>query len=173
MKAIAHSTRLFLDCEWADEAGHQLVSLALVSEDGGHHFYSEVDPLPRHPTDWVRAVVYPLLQHGYATRQKADFTRALRAFLARFDTPMVLFDHATDGILFDRALAGFDLPANVIDKLGLAPFVTTILIQDEGVRDRIEAYFREHPDQARRRHDASVDAEALRWVFVTELEKTP
>lgn len=170
MKAL---TRLFLDTEWADAAGSQLISLALVSEDGKHRFYSEVDPLPKQPTDWVSAVVYPLLQHGYAARQKPDFTRDLRAFLTRFDAPMVLFDHVTDGMFFGRALAGFDLPASVIDKLGPVSSVTTTLIQDEGVRDRIEAYFREHPDQVRRRHHAGVDAEALRWTFVTELEKTP
>ena len=161
---------LFLDTEWADEARRQLISMALISEDGQHRFYSEVDPLPKHPTDWVRAVVYPLLEHGYAARQKLDFTRDLRAFLARFDAPVVLFDHVADGVLFDRALAGFDLPTSVVDKLGLAPFVTTTLIQDEGVRDRIEAYFREHPDQARRRHHADVDAEALRLAFCQTLE---
>lgn len=166
-------TRLFLDCEWADEAGCQLVSLALISEDGLYRFYSEMDPLPKHPTDWVRAVVYPLLEHGYAARQKVDFTRDLRAFLARFNAPMVLFDHVADGVLFDRALVGFDLPANVVNKLGPAPSVTATLIQDQGVRDRIEAYFHEHPDQARRRHHAGVDAEALRRAFVAALEKTP
>ena len=156
---------LFLDTEWADEAGGQLVSLALVSEDGLYRFYSEMDPLPKRPTDWVNAVVYPLLQHGYAARQKVDFTRDLRTFLARFDAPMVLFDHTADGTLFDRALAGFDLPANLVDKLGAMPPVIRTLVQHEDVRGRVEDYFHEHPDQAQRRHHAGVDAEALRWAF--------
>ena len=29
-------TSLFLDCEWADEIGRELVSLALISEDRTH-----------------------------------------------------------------------------------------------------------------------------------------
>lgn len=85
--------RLFLDCEWADTLDSDLVSLALVSEDGANRFYAEVLPLPEHPTDWVRAVVYPLLEHGYASRQKIDLTSDLRAFLARFKNPFVLFDY--------------------------------------------------------------------------------
>lgn len=167
------STHLFLDTEWADEAGSQLVSLALVSEDGKHRFYSEVDPLPKHPTDWVRAVVYPLLQHGYVARQKADFTRDLRAFLARFDAPSVLFDHVADGVLLDRALAGFDLPAGLINRLGTMPIMTKTMVQHEDVRHGIEQYFREHLEHASRRHHAGVDAEALRWAFAATLEKTP
>lgn len=37
---------LFLDTEWADVIGNELMSLALVSEDGRHTFYAERDPLP-------------------------------------------------------------------------------------------------------------------------------
>lgn len=170
--AMKAPTHLFLDTEWADETGRQLVSLALVSEDDRHCFYSEVDPLPNHPTDWAKAVVYPLLQHGYAARQKVDFTRDLRAFLARFDAPVVLFDHVADGVLFDHALAGFDLPANLAKKLGTMPFMTKTLVQHEEVRLGIERYFREHSEHADRRHHAGVDAEALRWAFVTTLEMT-
>src|SRR3546814_11304467 len=58
-------TRLFLDCEWADNLGSELVSIALISEDGAQRFYAEVNPLPKQPTDFVRYVVYPLLDHGY------------------------------------------------------------------------------------------------------------
>lgn len=158
-------TRIFLDCEWADAFDSELVSLAMVDESGQHRFYSEVDPLPKQPTDWVRAVVYPLLQHGYAARQKVEFTRDLRAFLARFDEPFVLFDYAADGALFDFAMAGFDLPDAVIDKLDPAPGVNKTLILRDDVRRYIEVYFMEHPDEARRRHHAGIDAEALRWAF--------
>lgn len=166
-------TRLFLDCEWADTLDSELVSLALVSEDGLHRFYSEVDPLPKQPTDWVRAVVYPLLEHGYAARQRIDLTRDLRAFVSRFDDPFVLFDYQADGALFGYALAGFDLSGAALAKLPPAPSVGQILILREDVRRGIEQYFREHPEHAGRRHHAGVDAEALRWAFVAALEKTP
>ena len=166
-------TRLFLDCEWGDTLGRELVSLALVSEDGQHRFYGEVDPLPKAPTDWVRAVVYPLLEHGYAARHQVDFTRDLRAFLAQFEEPFVLFDYRSDGALFGYALTGFDLPAETLAKLPPAPKVNQTLILRDDVRQGIEQWFREHPEHAGRRHHAGVDAEALRWSFAAALGRTP
>lgn len=166
-------TRLFLDCEWADTLDSELVSLALVSEDGHHRFYSEVDPLPKEPREWVRAVVYPLLEHGYAARQQIDFTRDLRAFIARVEDPVVLFDYHSDGVLFGHALYGFDLLDTALAKLPPVPKVTQALIVRDDVRQGIEQWFREHPELAGRRHHAGVDAEALRWAFVAALEKTP
>lgn len=159
-------TRLFLDCEWADSLDSELVSLGLVSEDGRHRFYSEVDPLPKEPTEWVRAVVYPLLQHGYAARKKAIFTRDLREFLSRFRAPFVLYDHHSDGNLFDCALCGFDLAEAVIEKLPPMPELVQTLILRGDVRQGIEQYFLEHAEHAGRRHHAGVDAEALRWAFI-------
>jgi hypothetical protein len=165
--------RLFLDCEWADTRDSELVSMALVSEDGSHRVYAEVSPLPAKPTDWVRAVVYPLLEHGYAARQQIDFTYDLRAFLTRFDDPIVLFDYRADGVLLDYALAGFDLADAVLAKLPAAPKVSKTLILCEDVRRGIERYFREHPEHAGRRHHAGVDAEALRWAFAVAVAKMP
>ncbi|WP_232310283.1 3'-5' exoribonuclease [Pseudoxanthomonas mexicana] len=46
-------TYLFLDTEWADPTGSELVSLALITEDGIHRFYAERDPLPDVATDFV------------------------------------------------------------------------------------------------------------------------
>ena len=164
-------TRLFLDCEWADTSDSELVSLALIDETGQYRFYSEVDPLPKQPTDWVRAVVYPLLEHGHAARQQSDFTRDLRAFLALFDDPFVLFDYRSDGALFGYALSGFDLPDASLDKLPPAPKVSQTLILREDVRRYIEVYFTGHPAKAHRRHHAGVDAEALRWAFMKALRE--
>lgn len=158
--------RIFLDTEWADNAGRKLVSMGLVSEDNQHRFYSEVSPLPKDPTNFVRSVVYPLLEHGYSARQTADFTRDLRAFLARFDTPFVLFDHPVDGTLFRYALDGFDLSVEALGKLSPAPEVAATHIASDEVRQGIELYFDKHPDLAPRRHHAGVDAEALRWAFL-------
>ena len=62
---------LFLDTEWADDHGRELVSLALVP--GGPYglftgvevapFYAERDPLPL-ANGYVRGIVYPLLDRG-------------------------------------------------------------------------------------------------------------
>ena len=57
-------TYLFLDTEWADPEGRELVSLALVSQDGEAVFYAERDPLPVNPTGFVKDSVYPLLDRG-------------------------------------------------------------------------------------------------------------
>jgi len=48
MKGQGHRpmTRPFLDCESVDELDSELMSLALVSEDGWYRFNSEVNPLP-------------------------------------------------------------------------------------------------------------------------------
>ncbi len=37
--------RLFLDCEWADLLETELVSIALVGEDGSSFFYAECEQL--------------------------------------------------------------------------------------------------------------------------------
>ena len=166
-------TRLFLDCEWADLEGTELVSLALVSEDGRDRFYAERKTLPV-AVDFVRNVVYPLLDRGDAAMPDAAITIALRHFLARFNAPFVLFDYLADGTLFDFALAGFDLPETVIERLEPAPSVNKTLIMRDEVRRYINLYFREYPDLALRRHHAGVDAEALRWAFQKALrEGTP
>jgi hypothetical protein len=110
--------------------------------------------------------VYPLLEHGYAARQKIDFTRDLRAFLALFPAISVKFDYPSDGAQLDFALSGFDLPSVLVDKLGPMPIIDKHLIVGTETRRQTEIYFREHPDQARRRHHAGIDAEALRWAFV-------
>jgi len=44
--------RLFLDTEWNNDAARELVSIALVSEDGTKEFYSERDPLPEPPASF-------------------------------------------------------------------------------------------------------------------------
>lgn len=165
-------TLLFLDTEWADSVGSDLVSLALISEDGNQRFYAEVAPLPKNPTDFVRHVVYPLLDHGYASRQKIELTRDLRTFLAGIDSPQVLYDSDADGELFGLALDGFHLSEQALAHLPPAPAVTTKRIEAwDLVRNLIAAYFLEHPEQENRKHHAMVDAEALRWAYGVALGK--
>lgn len=95
---------LFLDTEWADPQGQQLVSLALISEDGEHVFYVERDPLPAEPTGFVRDVVYPLLNRGRHAMDDRLFTTRLRQFLSSMDHPCVIFDHGGDAVLLQHAL---------------------------------------------------------------------
>lgn len=95
---------LYLDCEWAGPQGTQLVSLALVSQDGQHRFYAERDPLPSTPSTCVGEVVYPLLDRGSTALSDPEFTAALRLFLAQFDDPLVLADDALDFKMLSHAV---------------------------------------------------------------------
>lgn len=153
--------KLFLDCEWADAHAEQLVSLALVSEDGKHRFYGEVSPLPSRPTMFVQAVVYPLLEHGWVSMRADDMAQSLRRFFAPHPEPVVIFDHPDDGMLLRRALRG---PA-ANSQHHPVPAYREARVPRESIAPYIERYFLERPDIARRRHHAGVDAEALRWAW--------
>lgn len=164
-----HPNYLFLDTEWADLAGTELVSLALVSADGAHRFYAERDPLPASPTRFVAEQVYPLLDRGPAALVDEEFTLALRGFLQSVDAPSVLFDCATDGFLLRQALAGFGDSA-IARNVGLpVPPVLTLMHRGFDFTALLEAWFAADPTRAARRHHAAVDAEALRvtWLLVT------
>ena len=163
-------TYLFLDTEWADVAGSQLVSLALVSEDGTQQFYAEMDPLPNDPTGFVRGTVYPLLDRGITALSEVAFTTALRAFVCELSRPTVLADYHNDLALLKHALAGFNLPGDQLDACGPLPDFSAALMLKDGITQRVlEDWFTAHSSDQRRRHHAAVDAHALRmtWLAVT------
>lgn len=167
---------LFLDTEWADVLGAELVSLALVSADGRHRFYAERDPLPDSPTDFVRVAVYPLLERGNAALTDAVFTTELRQFLCGIEAPFVLFDYPNDGALLRYALAGFELPDSQAFSCGPIPSpVMTEMIREGLIAMLLEDWFQAHPDAGARRHHAGVDAEALRqaWLAATGRSEAP
>lgn len=164
-------TYLFLDCEWADTLGIALVSLALISMDGEQRFYAERDPVPDRPTDFVRKVVYPLLDRSEHALPDAEFAARLRAFIARIPAPRVVFDHPNDGVLLRRALAGLDVPQSQIGRESPTP-LDLHLTRDKLVAMLLEDWFYAHPDAARRRHHALVDAEALRQAWCAATGRT-
>lgn len=151
--------RLYLDTEWQNEAEHELVSLALVTEDG-ESFYAERDPLPSGPSAFAKEVVYPLLDRGSWAFSDAAFTAALREFLARFEHPPVVADAAMDFMLLACALNGFGQPG-----LSLPPPWRPMVITFGDVSIRIEDYFEDRPEAKAKRHHARIDAQALRWAF--------
>lgn len=163
-------TILFLDTEWADAAGAELVSLALVSEDGLHRFYAERDPLPAAATEFVRDVVYPLLDRGEAAMSDTAMTKALRTFLTSTPDPYILADYPNDLKLVAHVLAGFDLTDSEAQACGPIPRpVMTRMLKDGLTHMVLEDWFEAHPDEQRRRHNALVDASALRmaWLALT------
>jgi hypothetical protein len=158
----------FLDTEWADANAKDLVSLALIDDAGQNCFYAERDPLPESPTEFARTVVYSRLDRGAAALKDAEFCRRLRAFLGAFPDAFVLFDHANDGKLLNYALDGLDLPPADLTVCGarVQPNVTHMLRDGEFTR-LFEDWFAVLPEvRAARRHNALVDAQALRAAFL-------
>ncbi len=156
---------LFLDVEWADAEAADLVSLALITDDGQHCFYAERKPLPESPTEFVKAVVYPCLDRGVSALDDFHFCRELRAFLGPFAEAFVLFDHEHDGNLMEHALSGFSLSA--AEKNACGPYVMpnrTLMLREGDFSTFFETWFVAHPQA--RRHHALVDANALRMAFL-------
>lgn len=154
---------LFVDTEFADTTASELVSIALVSECGQFEFYAERYPLPASPSDFVRAVVYPLLSSGARALPDDEFTQQLHVFfdrvkaVSRHGKVLVAYDHRVDIHLLDHALDGFQshqTPQPPVFKefnLGLLG----------GEYDlAVEQIFESNSDLRARRHHALIDA----WV---------
>ncbi len=168
--------RFFLDTEWADVLGADLVSIGLISEDGVHRFYAERNPLPAVATDFVRVAVYPLLQGGSASMSDMAMTTGLRAFLGADTAPFVLADNHHDLALLRYVLAGFDLPDDQAQACGPPPQPVMTVMPKKGLTGQlVEDWFQAHPEQSARRHHALVDDQALRmaWLVATRRIEPP
>lgn len=171
------SQRYFVGTTWADPDGHELVALALVSEDGQRHFYRETKDLPSSPTRRFYRETYPYLRGGKAERTKRQFALDLRTFFRRDDAPEVVFHFAGDGALFDHALRGFDIAepdekaAEDVyrDSLGVIPVVDVLATNTpDAIEAALTEYAERYPDWAPRRR-ADYQAEALRWAHAVAL----
>jgi len=161
-------TYLFLDTEWADAKGLELVSIALVSEDGASTFYAERDPLPLAATEFVKTTVYPLLQRGCHALPDHSLAEALIAFLSGQRSPHIIADYPNDLRLFREAVSwSFDKAAWRPE--GAPRFPCTLMERDPVTTSHLERWFSKHPDLMSRRHHALVDASALRaaWMVAT------
>ncbi|SDQ20167.1 protein of unknown function [Pseudoxanthomonas sp. CF385] len=153
--------RLFLDSEWANDALRELVSLALVSEDGEHVFYAERDPLPGMPSSFVRESVYPLLDRGEAAMKDSAMTHALRSFLEPLGDCEVFADAPLDFSMLSRVWKGRD-------RTSPEPPFRTRLAREGNLMPSVERYFELNPDHRALRHHALVDAMALRSAWIVE-----
>jgi hypothetical protein len=159
---------LFLDTEWADDDGRELVSLALVP--GGQYgeftgaavpsYYAERDPLPL-ANAYVTGVVYPLLDRGVFAKTDQEFSRSLSAYIAdarhprSHVPPVIIATHANDFALLDTMLAATQQ----------TPAYRAELRYSESLLDRIRVAFAKDAELARRRHHALVDAQVLQSVY--------
>ncbi|MEZ5455819.1 MAG: hypothetical protein R3F04_06870 [Lysobacteraceae bacterium] len=161
---------LFLDTEWADvfSVEFQLVSIGLVSLDERYQWYAECDPLPMVVPDFVKRVVYPLLERGACAMSSSLMGESLRAFIDRVametgETPTVAYDFWNDRAMFFEAWCGSfgdhaerPPPVQWFDLNSLNPHYA----------NGFERYFAECADERTRRHHALVDARAARAGYL-------
>ncbi len=160
---------LFIDTEWADILASELVSLALVSDCGRYEFYAERDPLPETPTDFVRSVVYPLLDRGSRALADDQFTASLHKFfddvleVAPRGKVLVAYDHRNDMALLEYALDGFESP----ETPSRPPFsrFNLGLLGDEYLQ-MVESCFARDTSLTARRHHALIDARVNRQAYL-------
>ncbi len=165
--------RLFLDTEFTDEnlLRAELISLALVSEDGGAELYLERAPLPERCSAFVRHHVIPVLDRGAAAVPDVEFTRRLRAFLRGIPEPLIIADFPGDKFFCEIALTGFHLPRSALADSGSIPAIRWQVENDAELAARIERWFADRPSE--RRHHALTDARALRDCWLAHRWRSP
>jgi hypothetical protein len=153
---------LFIDTEFADQTARELVSIAMVSQDGRFEFYAERDPLPVAPSDFVRTVVYPLLDRGDRSLTDDEMSKQLHAFFdrvkeeCRHGQVLVAYDYVADIHLLDAALGGRDANTSARPLFN----VFNLQLLGEEFNRTVERLFSCNGQTAARRHHALIDA----WV---------
>ncbi|WP_321879436.1 3'-5' exonuclease family protein [Burkholderia cepacia] len=147
-------TRYFLDTEFTSFDACQLVSIAIVSEDG-REFYAERSDFDRALcSDFVREIVLPQLgQFPGRAMTSAQLRDVLRAWLEAVPTkpkPVLSYDYEGDFVLLEQLLGG-PLPRgwkaeNICPRLNAG---------------RLAAYFAEHGGEHHALHDARANAQAF------------
>lgn len=150
---------VFLDTEFTDFVQIDLISIALVSENG-HELYAERTDFRREDcSDFVRAAVLPLLGRiAGATCTRGQLTQRLRTWLEALPEPATLvFDYFSDWELLVDAILGDDydkLPVSIGGKQLLAADI----VSDSVFQNALNRTFtREWPP-----HHALADARAIR-----------
>lgn len=157
-------TYLFLDTEWADIEGRELVSMALVSESGASTFYAERDPLPKYPTDFVARTVYPLLQRDHHALSDQKFADSLITYLRQQVSPHVVADYPNDLRLFREVISWRG--CNSLDTEWGNGVPCTLMCRDAVTTAHLERWFSLNPQLSRSRHHALVDANGLRMAWL-------
>jgi len=149
---------IFIDTEFTDFVQIDLISIALVAEDGREFYAERTDYRHEDCNDFVRAAVVPVLGRvAGAACARAELTSRLRAWFEALAEPATLvFDYSTDRDLLVDAFLGdeFDTPpVNVgahlfLGEVGADPVYQAALNR---------AYVPSWP-----RHHALADAKAMR-----------
>jgi len=149
---------IFIDTEFTDFVQIDLISVALVAEDGREFYAERTDYRHEDCNDFVRAAVVPVLGRvAGAACTRTELTNRLRAWFGALAAPATLvFDYPSDRDLLVDAFLGdeFDTPpANVGAQLLLGEIGADPVYQAALNR----AYVPGWP-----RHHALADARAMR-----------
>lgn len=144
--------RLFLDTEF-NGFGGDLISLALVSEDG-REWYG-ILPTPDIPDKWVGEHVYPFLDiadYPDARMTAPAFQASLAKFLIQFPDAEIIadwpsdFEHLCYMMTYAGQQAGWRIPINCTMRLirveGIEPAIAHNALSD--ARALKEAYMRQY-----------------------------
>jgi hypothetical protein len=121
---------VFLDTEFTDFVRPDLISIALVAEDGREFYAERTDYRREDCNDFVRETVLPLLGRvpGAACNCQ-KLTRRLRAWIEQLPEPAtIIYDFGIDWLLLADACLGSDYrqpPANAGERLHLDSDVIT------------------------------------------------
>jgi hypothetical protein len=149
---------VFVDTEFTDFVQIDLISIALVADDGREFYAERTDYCRDDCNDFVRAAVLPMLGRiNGAACTRTELTARLRAWFEALPEPATLvFDYFSDWELLADAFLGNDFdkpPANVCDKLMLGGEI----VEDPLYQHALDLSFtREWP-----RHHSLADAKAM------------
>lgn len=165
MKPAPMNNLIFIDTEFADVEANEWVSIGFAPLDAKREaLYVERKVLPV-ATEFVRQVVYPLLQRDQSAMPDAMASNAVRRYLNGFHQPVAIaFDHAVDW----RVLLGVinhhqarepmpGLEAVDMSKLGDAYWVA------------LDKVWEQDAERRKRRHHALIDACVQREAYISAL----
>lgn len=110
---------IFIDTEFTDFRNPQLISIALVAEEGGHEFYAELPYDMARCSDFVVDIVLPLLgEPAGALCQPDELKTRVAAWLAQFESAgelSICYDFDGDWRFFEAVFDG-DVPAWIVPR---------------------------------------------------------
>jgi hypothetical protein len=154
-------TAVFLDTEFTSPCQHaQLISLALVSEDGAEFYAELTDYAKENVSGWVWENVMPHLS-GLNPITRSQLAEQIRQFLTRFEHVEIWADCCSyDWVLFCELYGGpAGLPPNIFGN----PFDLQTLFVARGFDARIDR--QEFSGVRGTPHHALVDARVGRACF--------
>lgn len=157
---------LFLDTEFTGlgQRWPCLISIGLVSEDGQHEFYAELnaESYIEKCDAWVKENVFPFLDGGDCVMRPNELRQRLRAWISSLGTVQIAIDSQIDFDLIRATL--YPWPANLVQQ-------PQFLLFDADAGERFSVALENAFAKGLRRHHALDDAKANRLVWL--MSQTP